>query len=654
MTRVGLVQINNSFSNQNYLPYSIGLLQAYAATYLKQPADFDFLPPIYRRLRVEEALAALSGADAVFFSTYVWNVRLSLEIARRLKAGAPDTLVVFGGPQVPDRAEAFLRAHPFIDVATHGEGEQTFTAILDRLSLRRWDDLAGVSFLEDGRFVTRPKGPRLPNLSDVPSPYLSGVFDRLIAQNPHEQWLILWETNRGCPFSCTFCDWGSAVQSKVIQFDMDRLVREVDWFADHHIEFVFCCDANFGILQRDQDIVDYVVEVKRKRGFPQALSVQNTKNATERAYRVQKTLADAGLNKGVTISLQSVDPGTLRSIKRANISSASFEELQRRFTRDRVETYTDLILGLPDETYDSFADGVNQVIVNGQHNRVQFNNLSILPNAEMGDPAYQARYEMESVETRIINIHGALDENDNDVDEYQQLVIATRSMPREDWVRTRTFSWMTGLLHFDKVLQIPLVVLHELGGLSYRQLIEGFTEAPLDDGPILSEVRSFFTAKARDIQVGGAEYCRSEAWLNIWWPADEFILIKLAIDRKLGTFYEEAERRLVRIARDHFVDIPPRLLHDAVALNRGLLKQPFQTDDLVLELRYDVWEYYQAAVVGERIPLEEKASFYRVDRSSVHWDSWDAWCREVIWYGNKKGAYLYGNSAIEPQLAGHY
>src|SRR6185437_455091 len=94
------------------------------------------------------------------------------------------------------------------------------------------------------------------------------------------------------------------------------------------------------------------------------------------------------------------------AIKRQNISSASFEELQRRFSRDGVETYSDLILGLPEETYESFAEGVSRVIENGQHNRIQFNNLSILPNAEMGDPEYQRKFGMVTVESKIINIHG--------------------------------------------------------------------------------------------------------------------------------------------------------------------------------------------------------------------------------------------------------
>ena len=65
------------------------------------------------------------------FSLYVWNERLTLEVARRLKAEKPNILIIFGGPQVPDRSEAFLRAHPFVDVACHGEGEQTFLKLID-------------------------------------------------------------------------------------------------------------------------------------------------------------------------------------------------------------------------------------------------------------------------------------------------------------------------------------------------------------------------------------------------------------------------------------------------------------------------------------------------------------------------------------------
>ena len=43
---------------------------------------------------------------------------------------------------------------------------------------------------------------------------------------------------------------------------------------------------------------------------------QATKNARERAYKVQKLLAESGLSKGVTLAMQSVDSHTLKEIKR--------------------------------------------------------------------------------------------------------------------------------------------------------------------------------------------------------------------------------------------------------------------------------------------------------------------------------------------------
>ena len=61
--RVGLVQINNSFSGQNYLPYAAGLLEAYVRKYARAPERFEFMLPLYKRQRVEEAVDALIAAD---------------------------------------------------------------------------------------------------------------------------------------------------------------------------------------------------------------------------------------------------------------------------------------------------------------------------------------------------------------------------------------------------------------------------------------------------------------------------------------------------------------------------------------------------------------------------------------------------------------
>jgi len=652
--KVGLVQINNSFSGQNYLPYAVGLIEGYVRKFSADPSRIDFLLPVYKRQRVAETVAQMIDADVVGFSTYVWNVKLSLAVARELKARKPGILIVFGGPQVPDRTEPFLRDNPFIDVAINGEGEHAFTKLLDAWPTRDWAGIPNLSYIRDAEFVCQAKGPRIRDLNDVPSPYLDGIFAPLMAANPKENWIVLWETNRGCPFQCTFCDWGSATQAKVFQFDLARLDREIAWFADQKIEFIFCCDANFGILARDIQLAESLARTKVERGYPRAISVQNTKNATDRAYLTQKILSDAGMNKGVTLSMQSLDPGTLKAIKRQNIALDTYEELQRRFTRDRVETYSDLILGLPGETYDSWVDGICWLMDNGQHNRIQFNNLSILPNAEMGDPAYQEKYGMRTVVTKIVNIHGSLDIDPDGIYETQDLVVETASMPAADWRKARSFAWMTALIHYNKLLQIPILVAHEKCGVPFRRLLEAFFRADAGDYPVIGAIRAFFDDYARQIQDGAVEYVYSEKWLGIHWPADEYVFIDLVAGGKLDAFYAEAERLVFSAISEHRSLVPRKTVADAFRLNRALVKEPGVLADIEVRLGSDLYPYYRAILEGRSEDLVDEPVAYRIERSKEPWPVFADWCREVVWYGNKKGAYLYGNKALARHLAGHF
>lgn len=639
MYKIGLVQINNSFAKQSYFPYSVGLLQGYLMSYSKLADSLEFLSPIFTRVSVEKAVTHLLSADVVLCSVYVWNIRLTTEIVKQLKKQNPNVIVIFGGPQVPDDSVQFMLDNPWVDIAVHGEGEATLTQIIDRLGSDDWRAVPGISYAKDGSVYQIPKGPRIKDLNTIPSPYLCGLFDQIMKDNPDTQWIAIWESNRGCPFSCSFCDWGSSTQSKMFQFELARLHEEIKWFSDRKIDFVFCCDSNFGLLPRDVEIAQYFADIKKKTTYPKFLSVQNTKNATERSYLVQKILSDSGFNKGVTISMQSMDVLTLKNIRRDNISLDSFKELQRRFQQDGVETYSDLILALPGETYDTFTTSIGEIIANGQHNRIQFNNLSILPNAEMGKPEYQKKFGMEIVETDIINVHGFLHETEDDIKEKQQLVIATSSMSRTDWVRTRSFCWMTALLHFNKLIQVPLLTMHYLTGIGYRKLIEMFTEGDLTPYPTVQWVKRFFDAKALDIQSGGNEYCHSREFLDIYWTADELCFILLLSQGKLDTFYQEAYTMFYRLLDNLSPDV--LVLKDAFTYNKALIKRPFQTKDLHLTIQFDMLAAYQDMLKGKHPKFSQGVFHHTIDKTKQRWSNWEDYCREVIWYGNKKGAYLY-------------
>ncbi len=632
-----------------YLPYSVGLLQAYVQAHAPDPSRYRFLPQIFKPAAVGEAVAQLESADIVGFSAYVWNAQQSLAIARRLKEVKPNIVIVFGGPQVPDQPETFLRENRFIDLVCHGEGERAFAEILRRLPDCDWTAVPSISYLNaDDQVVSHLHAPRISDLSTIPSPYLSGVFDDLIAQNEEYRWLVMWETNRGCPFSCTFCDWGSATAAKVYRFDMGRLKEEMEWFAQRHIEHVFFCDANFGIFPRDIEIAQYFVDVSRRHRHFMVISVQNTKNATERSYEVQKTFAQI-TTAGVTLSMQSLDPATLQAIRRDNISLESFLDLQQRYKRDGILTYTDLILGLPAETYDTFTDGVSRLIKYGQHNRIAFYNCSILPNAEMAHPTYRAEYGIASRPVEIIHGYEELEQTaQKDVKEYLENVVYTAAMPPDDWLRAKVFTWMVELLHFNRLFQTVFVLLVEKYGVTYRELIETIMDADSRYYPTVAGVYAQMLGFARLNQAGEPEYVPSQEYLGIWWPAYEYIFIDLATRGKLDALYAEVEELLHMYLAQTGRRIDPRLLHQAIMFNKALVRLPLQMTDTTVALSYNLWEFCRGVLEGEPVALKPERSIYYIDRTSTMWLTWDAWYEDVIMRSYRRSDFLY-----EPRRISH-
>lgn len=641
--QVGLVQIGDRFGTDYYFPYSIGLLQAYAQKNLSTPGEFIFKLPIYKRIDVESAIDYLINTDIVFFSSYLWNHEINLKIAEGVKKKNSNVAIVFGGPKIPesqDMGEKFINKHEFVDIICCGEGEIPFLKILENYQEKAWGKVPSIGYMKENKqYVHNLQAERITDVDKIPSPYLEGIFDTLIEAYPEERWAGLLETNRGCPFSCSYCYWGKQTRSKVYKFQEERVFKEIDWFSEHKIEFVFCCDANFGMLERDLEIAEKVAANKKLYGYPKAFSIQNTKNSTGKIFTIQKILTDSGLQKGVNLALQSLNEKTLKSISRSNISNESYRDLQRMFTGNKIPTFSDMIIALPDETYDSFTSGASNLIKDGQHNRIQFINLSILENTEMAEPEYLEKFGFVVAESKLVPHHTSLNEEDKNT-EFQRLVVGTNTMPKEEWVKTRVFCWMISLLYFNKLLQIPFLLLNTLYSVSFKELTELFMFRYYECRK-LSEIKSFLTKKALEIQAYGYEHIASKKWLNIWWPVDEYIFIELCAENNLRQFYEESECLLANFLQRKSLEIPPGLLKEAIWINKDLIKQPFIDKDLRVTLNYNILEIYQRKLNGIDIQLKERVLNYTIDRTTNKWLSLDDWLKEVVWYGTKKGAYLY-------------
>lgn len=617
---VGLVQFNKTFMGYTFLPSGPGMLQAYCLQKAKNADRYQFLEPLFSAIPNELAALQLASADVIGFGVYLWNFQRSLRLAQRLKQENPHRLIIFGGPHVPDQAEAFLRANPDVDVCCHGQGELTFTALLENFLLERWPVIPGISYINGkGEFIHHPQAPRVKELEDLPSPFLTGVLDSLLAAYPRVKWGLMWETNRGCPFSCTFCDWGAAVQSKVRTFNQERLFKEIDWMSEKKIELLYCCDANFGILPRDVEIIEYMAEKKFRTGYPVTMTTSTTKNVSERTYHIFKRMVDTGLLPELTFSFQSLDPQTLKYVKRDNISLKIFSDLQQRFRREGIFTYTDILLGLPGETYDSFVRGVDTLISNGQHHQIRFYDVIILPNSELSESEYRVKYGIQSILAPLpINQQDI----DDDIQEKTEIVIATDSMSTTDWGKMKLFAYITKFFHFGLMpLQLVFVVMHVLSQVSYAALLQAFCEPEPTKYPLLYSISNAFKQHIQHLLQGGSELIGVDLpghKTHYYYPETLMLIHLCSMPANIDALYQES-KCLIQANIPPNVMLPPDLLDEALLLNQQLfllgieedyapltqLHADYQRSNVKFQISYNIYALYQAELRGEICCLEQ-------------------------------------------------
>ena len=75
-SKVQLLQLNNNYGNQYYLPYTIGCLQAYVHKQENIRKNFSFLPFLFKRDQVEKIVDIMGDVDILGVSCYIWNWQL--------------------------------------------------------------------------------------------------------------------------------------------------------------------------------------------------------------------------------------------------------------------------------------------------------------------------------------------------------------------------------------------------------------------------------------------------------------------------------------------------------------------------------------------------------------------------------------------------
>jgi radical SAM superfamily enzyme YgiQ (UPF0313 family) len=428
---VYLAQFNIEYGNENvknamYLPYSAGCVWAYANQFDEIKNTYKLKEFLIAKTDPRQLVDSLDEPAVFGFSAYIWNCNYSLEIARLVKDKFPKCVIVFGGPQVPASKQEWLVDHDYVDYAIYKEGEIVFYNLLRRIAGMD-HSTRGMGFLENGSLNKQEQPERISDLSKVPSPYVAGYFDALLEKYKGTNIILnaILETNRGCPFKCTFCDWGGVTESKVKKFEMCRIHEEILWMAKNQIEWVALADANFGAFKdRDMEIAQFLIKTKAEFGFPKMTHISWHKNQKDHLVDIAKMLMDAGMNKEFTASLQSTSPIVLEAIKRKNISPEIVSRMKTLSEDKGFKLHTELMAPLPGETYDSMKDGLEYCT----DNNITFSllPLQILPNSEMNNDIYRRTHG-------LVTQLNYMNESHPWVKEIEEVVISTNSMSKQEF-----------------------------------------------------------------------------------------------------------------------------------------------------------------------------------------------------------------------------
>jgi len=624
MKNVYFVQPNNELSKLLYLPYAVGAIAAYTFSHSSIKEHYNLCDFIFRMMPIEEAVEDLKTPYIVGFSNYMWNIRYNLCLAEKIKERWPDCIIVFGGPHIPDNTE-YLEKYNFIDITINGEGEIPFHYILTQKMLGEdMSEIPNISYREGEKIIkTRKDGPW--DLTDFPSPYEMGLFDSIIEDERYADVFFntVLETNRGCTYGCAYCYWARSVKG-MRQFPIERVKKDIEWIAKNKISYCLCADSNFGIFDRDEAIADYVIEMKEKYGYPDVFETASAKNKNDLTFRINYKLEQYKLNRGVSVSVQTMSPEVLEIIGRKNMTIENFAEQLKRYRTHGMHVYTEVILGLPGETKESFCKGIFELMEAGQHYAISVYRCEVFPNTAIYSDEMRQKYKIRTISSPLCQKHSRIDVKYNFASQ-SQIIVETSTMNMHDWYVAQKVTMCAQSFHCMGLLRFFAFYLHKAKKVSYydfyMNLYEWIEHESVTVKRILDRTCYALDAFMKD---KGSLYFADERFGNIYWDFDDGMFLGCAAE--LDAFYEDVRAYLENYFEDKDV------FEDLLNYQKEMIALP-KNGEKEIVTNYDWQCYFDDFFDSGIIDPERKTTSLKVEKSEF--DSWEDYAREVVWYGKR-------------------
>ena len=633
-----MVQATNSSEGSYMLPYSVGTMVAHAWNDPLIKDMYEMKKFIVFKEDTDKIAESLENPFFIGFSANMWNCNFSHVLAQAVKKRWPDCLILFGGKMLPLDC-TYLNEYPYIDFLIFLWGEVPFHELLLELGKEK-PDFSAVKNLAyrdgNGKCILNEMTKKF--RVDLPSPYLAGTFDELM-KTPDVRFVAGFETNRGCPFHCTYCDCWDTTKSPITEFPLEKVFAEIDWIAEHKIDYCGCFDSNFGILARDELVADKLVETKAKTGFPHKLQVSAAKADSPIVFNINKKLNNCGMSKGVTLSMQSLNPEALKNVDRQNISLERYSDLMRKYKMEGIPTFTDIILGLPGETYDSFCRGLCKLVELGQNQQIFIYCCNLLVNSGLWQKHNVEKFGIETVNIPFSQFHCDFVDPD-EIEEYSEEIIATNTMNKEDFVAARIFGHGLQCFHCFGLLQFVAIYLFNEKNVSYYDFyssLNNWVQSGSDTltGSVFLKVEEQIVRYSNGLRL---EQYVNPVFGNLVWPFEEGAFLELMYN--FDEFYKEITEYLKKY------DFEEDFLDELIRFQKAVIKYPGRAV-LSVPLAYDFHTYFYNIFARNKTELKKINNFTTFSEPELP-DNWKDYSKFIVWFGRKGKGTVHTNIKVEP------
>lgn len=450
--------------------------------------------------------------QVIGFSHFIWNSRLGYAFAEKIKKINRKIVTVFGGmhyPNTADKQKQWFLEHPAADFFIYKEGERAFLELLRALmhngvdiSLTKKNSMSGVHCLREGGMLLNPEAfSRIEDLSSFPSPYLSGILDEFF----DGRLMPLLTTNRGCPFTCTYCSEGNSYYNKVFSFSKERIRDEIAYIAKKINLLPASCsrrdlyisDSNFGMYKEDIDTSVFLRQTREKSGWPVYVLASTGKKNKERVLEVSKILEGSIKLSG---SVQSLDKQVLKNINRDNINAKELMQMALESSRIGANSYSEVILGLPGDSLCAHESSLRQVI-NARFDFVTPWQLVILPGADMATDVLDEKYAMKTRYRVLTKSYGNYFFKDGDginVVEIEEICVGGIYLSFEDYLQARFLHLIINIFYNDRFFSGILKFLDSLGIERY-EWVKTIAEQGFSLEPIAGIFREFMEETKKEL-----------------------------------------------------------------------------------------------------------------------------------------------------------